>query len=192
MRMRLLKQLKWNLILMALMFVVLGVILIIWPAATMRTICYVLAALLIAVGAGSLVSYLRKDISGIIYRYDLVVGLSCILGGILIIIKVDALTSLIPVVLGFLVTISGILKMQNSIDLMRLGHGTWHVAFILAIVNIVFGVILLMNPFAAEMLIMCLGIALVYSGITDLYVTIAISIRLKNMHTEIVVTQDED
>lgn len=177
---------------MALMFIALGVILIIWPAATMRTICYILAGLLIAAGVGSLVSYLRNDISGIIYRYDLVVGLSCILGGVLIIVKVDALTSLIPVVLGFLVTISGILKMQNSIDLMRLGHGTWHVAFGLAIVNIVFGIVLLMNPFAAEMLIMFLGIALVYSGITDLYVTIAISIRLKNMHTEIVVTHDKE
>ena len=182
--MSLLKQLKWNLILLAVIFIALGIVLILWPGATMKTICYLLAAMLLAIGVVSLINYLRKDISGIIYRYDLVVGLCAILGGILVIVKVDKLTDLIPAVLGFLVTMSGIMKMQNSVDMLRLGHGTWHVAFAMAIVNIVAGIVLLMNPFeAAQILIMCLGIALVYSGITDLYVTISISRRLSRLKT---------
>ena len=190
--MSLLKQLKWNLILLAVIFIALGIVLILWPGATMKTICYLLAAMHLAIGVVSLINYLRKDISGIIYRYDLVVGLCAILGGILVIVKVDKLTDLIPAVLGFLVTMSGIMKMQNSVDMLRLGHGTWHVAFAMAIVNIVAGIVLLMNPFeAAQILIMCLGIALVYSGITDLYVTISISRRLSRLKTEIVVAEDD-
>ena len=190
--MSLLKQLKWNLILLAVIFIALGIVLILWPGATMKTICYLLAAMLLALGVASLINYLRKDISGIIYRYDLVVGLCAILGGILVIVKVDKLTALIPAVLGFLVTMSGILKMQNSVDMLRLGHGTWHVAFAMAIVNIVAGIVLLMNPFeAAQILIMCIGIALVYSGITDLYVTISISRRLSKIKTEIVVAEED-
>ena len=168
--MSLLKQLKWNLILLAVIFIALGIVLILWPGATMKKICYLLAAMLLALGVVSLINYLRKDISGIIYRYDLVVGLCAILGGILVIVKVDKLTDLIPAVLGFLVTMSGIM----------------------AIVNIVAGIVLLMNPFeAAQILIMCLGIALVYSGITDLYVTISISRRLSQLKTEIVVAEDD-
>ena len=190
--MSLVKQLKWNLILLAVIFIALGIVLILWPGATMKTICYLLAAMLLALGVASLINYLRKDISGIIYRYDLVVGLCAILGGILVIVKVDKLTDLIPAVLGFLVTMSGILKMQNSVDMLRLGHGTWHVAFAMAIVNIVAGIVLLMNPFeAAQILIMCIGIALVYSGITDLYVTISISRRLSKIKTEIVVAEED-
>ena len=190
--MSLLKQLKWNLILLAVIFIALGIVLILWPGATMKTICYLLAAMLLALGVASLINYLRKDISGIIYRYDLVVGLCAILGGILVIVKVDKLTDLIPAVLGFLVTMSGILKMQNSVDMLRLGHGTWHVAFAMAVVNIVAGIVLLMNPFeAAQILIMCIGIALVYSGITDLYVTISISRRLSKIKTEIVVAEED-
>ena len=190
--MSLLKQLKWNLILLAVIFIALGIVLILWPGATMKTICYLLAAMLLALGVASLINYLRKDISGIIYRYDLVVGLCAILGGILVIVKVDKLTDLIPAVLGFLVTMSEILKMQNSVDMLRLGHGTWHVAFAMAIVNIVAGIVLLMNPFeAAQILIMCIGIALVYSGITDLYVTISISRRLSKIKTEIVVAEED-
>ncbi|MFR0848452.1 MAG: hypothetical protein ACLSG9_11210 [Eubacterium sp.] len=97
----------------------------------------------------------------------------------------DKLTDLVPVVLGFLITISGILKLQNSVDLLRLGHGTWHVAFALAIINIVFGVVLLINPFAKEILITLVGIGFVYSGATDLYVTISISRKLAHVEEEL-------
>lgn len=182
--MKLLKEIKWNLVVLSLLFIVLGVILIMWPNEVMRTSCYMLAAMLIIVGVISLINYLRKDISGILYRYDLVVGLSAVLGGILVIIKVDQLLNLIPVVLGFLVTISGILKMQNSVDMLRLGQGTWYVAFCMAILNIIFGIVLLIDPFGRELLVNLLGAALIFSGITDLYVTISISRRLVDLVKE--------
>ena len=107
--MKLLKQLKWNLILLAVLFIALGVVLIVWPSATMTSICYILATILVLLGVVFLIGYLRKDVIGIIYRCDLVIGLSLILAGVLVYIKVDKLTDLVPVVLGFLITISGLL-----------------------------------------------------------------------------------
>lgn len=190
-RMKILKELKWNLIVLALAFVTIGIIFLIYPVEVQTTACYIIAALLIVVGVISLINYLRKDISGIIYRYDLVVGLSAILGGILVIIKIQELTELILVVLGFLVTISGILKLQNSVDMLRLGHGTWHVAFAMAIINIIFGIVLLINPFSSDVQKLLIGIALIYSGLTDLFVTIAISKKLSEMKTELVVREEE-
>ncbi|MBO5072822.1 MAG: DUF308 domain-containing protein [Eubacterium sp.] len=193
--MKLLRQIKWNLVILSFLFIALGIILILWPNEVMRTSCYMLAAMLIIVGVISLINYLRKDISGILYRYDLVVGLSAVLGGILVIIKVDQLLSLIPVVLGFLVTISGILKMQNSVDMLRLGQGTWYVAFCMAILNIIFGIVLLIDPFSRELLVYLLGAALIFSGITDLYVTISISRRLADLVQEngiSVVSEEKD
>jgi Uncharacterized conserved protein len=192
---KLLRQIKWNLVILSFLFIALGIILILWPNEVMRTSCYMLAAMLIIVGVISLINYLRKDISGILYRYDLVVGLSAVLGGILVIIKVDQLLSLIPVVLGFLVTISGILKMQNSVDMLRLGQGTWYVAFCMAILNIIFGIVLLIDPFSRELLVYLLGAALIFSGITDLYVTISISRRLADLVQEngiTVVSEEKD
>lgn len=189
--MKVLKELKWNLIVLALAFVTLGIIFLIYPVEVQTTACYIIAVFLIVVGVISLVNYLRKDISGIIYRYDLVVGLSAILGGILVIIKIQQLTQLIPVVLGFLVTISGILKLQNSVDMLRLGHGTWHVAFAMSMINIIFGIVLLINPFSSDVQKILIGIALIYSGLTDLFVTIAISKKLSEMKTELVVRGEE-
>lgn len=190
--MKILKELKWNLIALALAFVVIGVIFILYPSEVQTTACYMIAVLLMVLGVISLINYLRKDIAGILYRYDLVVGLSAILGGILVVLKLEQLTDLVLVVLGFLVTISGILKMQNSVDMLRLGNGTWHVAFAMAIANIIFGIILLINPFRAEVQKVLIGIGLIYSGVTDLYVTIAISKKLAERKTELAVREGEE
>ena len=59
--MSLLKQLKWNLILLAVIFIALGIVLILWPGATMKTICYLLAAMLLAIGVVSLINYLHNQ-----------------------------------------------------------------------------------------------------------------------------------
>lgn len=179
--MKFLKELRWNIIAMSVAYVALGVILILWPEATMTTICYVIAAGLLVTGIVSLIHYVSHEVEQVIYRHELVIGVSAVLGGILIIVKAEQITNLIPIVLGFVITISGILKLQNSVDLIRLGYGPWNVAFVLAVINIVAGIVLLINPFAKEMLLIIIGVFMVYSGLSDLYVTLAISKRLKDV-----------
>ena len=139
--MKFLKELRWNIIAMSVAYVALGVILILWPEATMTTICYVIAAGLLVTGIVSLIHYVSHEVEQVIYRHELVIGVSAVLGGILIIVKAEQITNLIPIVLGFVITISGILKLQNSVDLIRLGYGPWNVAFVLAVINIVAGIV---------------------------------------------------
>lgn len=184
--MKIIKNLKWNLIVLAIVLIALGIVLIANPDATLEFICYMLAVLLIVVGTVSLVNYLRKDVAGMIYRYDLVVGLCTILGAVLVLIKIEDIKDLIPVVLGFIITSSGILKMQNSVDMLRLKHGKWYISFALAMINIVVGIVLLINPFKEETtLILMVGIALVYSGLSDLFVTISVSKALSDLNTRL-------
>ena len=64
-------------------------------------------------------------------------------------------------------------------------------AFALAIINIIFGIVLLINPFSADIQKILLGIALIYSGVTDLFVTIAISKKLAEIKTELAVRNEE-
>lgn len=174
--MKKLKKLKWNLIFLALGLMALGVILIIFPNQTFKTICYALSVVLFVIGVVSFASYLKKDINGLLNRYDLVVGLSTILAGILVILKVEEIQKLIPVILGFLITISGIIKFQNSMDMLRLKYKKWMISFVLAMINIVAGIILLINPFSDQILIVLTGIFLVFSGAADLYVSISASL----------------
>ncbi len=123
--MKTLKKIKWNVIISSVIYVALGVILLLWPEEMAKNICYVIGVIAIAVGIVNLIDYIRKDYSVDAYRYNLVYGLVCILFGVFVFVKVDTVVSIIPFLLGFAVTISGLLKFQNRSgphEIQRLGH----------------------------------------------------------------------
>jgi len=99
-----------------------------------------------------------------------------LLAGILVFVRQEELAALLPLALAFLVTISGIIKLQYSVDLLRLKYEKWSVIFIIAIVNMVYGIILLINPFSTvSMLNTFLGVGFVLSGLTDVVVLVIVS-----------------
>ena len=173
-----LKKMKWSIIILAVAYVILGVVLIIFPAHAQRTVAYILAVSMIVFGTVNLIQYMRMDAMLVVDRYDLVIGFSAIIGGILILINMDKFIPMVVVALGFMITISGVLKLQNSINLMRLKNPNWHVPFAMAVINIVYGVVILIDPFSAELLVILMGIGFVLSGITDIIVTVMVSSTL--------------
>ena len=175
------KKVKWSIIILAVAYMVLGVVIIISPGKTLNIFSYILAATLIVFGTINLIQYMRTDAMEVFNKYDLVIGFSSIIGGVLIIINVDKFQNIILIALGFMVMISGILKFQNSVNLMRLKASNWHITFGMAIINIVFGVILLINPFAIELFLVLLGIGFIFSGLTDIIVTLMISSTLSKI-----------
>ncbi|HAK58314.1 MAG TPA: hypothetical protein DCP06_04980 [Lachnospiraceae bacterium] len=189
--MEFLKQLKWSIIVLALAYVVLGVVLILYPVQTQTAVTYILAIALIAMGIINLIQYARLDATALVNSYDLVIGFSGIIGGILIIINVEKFAQMLWIALGFMVLISGVLKLQSSVNLMRLKSTSWHIPFALALINIVFGVIMLINPFSDELFLIMLGIGFIFSGVTDIIVTLMVSARLKTV-TDIIMSSGND
>lgn len=191
--MKTLKKLKWNVIISSVIYVALGVILLIWPEMTAKNICYVVGVISVAVGIVNLIDYIRKDYSVDAYRYNLVYGLVFVLLGIVIFVKVETVISIIPFLLGFAVTISGLLKFQNAVDLIRMKYSGWGIVMIVSILNIAFGVVLIMNPFTSAMILfICIGIGMIYSGVSDLIATIMLSRSIKNIGKEIVKASEQD
>lgn len=191
--MKTLKKLKWNVIISSVIYVALGVILLIWPEMTAKNICYVVGVISIAVGVVNLIDYIRKDYSVDEYRYNLVYGMVFILLGIFIFVKVETVISIIPVLLGFAVTISGLLKFQNAVDLVRMKYSGWGIVMIVSILNIAFGIVLIMNPFASAMILfICIGIGMIYSGVSDLIATIMLSRSIKSVGREIEKAQNQN
>ncbi|MCM1102998.1 MAG: DUF308 domain-containing protein [Clostridium sp.] len=191
--MKTLKKLKWNVIISSVIYVALGVILLIWPEMTAKNICYVVGVICVAVGIVNLIDYIRKDYSVDAYRYNLVYGLVFVLLGIVIFVKVETVISIIPFLLGFAVTISGLLKFQNAVDLIRMKYSGWGIVMIVSILNIAFGVVLIMNPFTSAMILfICIGIGMIYSGVSDLIATIMLSRSIKSIGKELVKASEQD
>lgn len=168
-----LKAMKWDALLMAVLYIVLGIVVLVLPETMAKTMGYLIGVILILAGAVSMICYLLRDAHQNYYHNDFVSGLVGIGLGCLVLYKVEWIISLIPFILGVLVLISGFSKLQDVIDMKRLDYGNWIAMLILAVVNLVLGVILIFNPFkAATLLLRLIGLGLIFSGITDGFTTL--------------------
>lgn len=178
--MNLLKNMKKDTLAAAIVYIFAGLFLLIFPETTAKTIGYAFACILLVMGLRSIFNYMMRDVSVVFYHNDLVIAAVLILASVCVFINVEAVVSIIPFVLGIIVAISGVIKLQNAINLKRLNHGGAMMVFILAAVNIIFGIVLLVNPFKAmATLIRIIGIGLVFSGVTDCFTLFCIARKIR-------------
>ena len=179
--MKLLKQLKWDALFMGALYILLGIVALVIPETMERLLGFLIGVVLIIAGAVSMISYLLRDAHQNYYHNDFQNGLLGILLGIVVLYKVDIIISLVPFLLGTLVLVSGLSKLQDVIDLKRLDYGNWIFMLVLAIINIILGLVLIFNPMAAAALLFRLmGIGLIFSGITDCVTTVYFAGKIRN------------
>lgn len=165
---KLLKQIKWETLLTSALYIVLGVVALVIPDTMVKTLGYLIGILLIVAGAVSMICYLLREASLNYYRNGFGYGLVSIAVGILFLYKVEWIISLVPAILGILVVASGCRKLQDVIDMKRLGYGNWVAVLILAAVNVILGAALIANSLKAALFFLQLvGVGLIFSGITD-------------------------
>lgn len=184
-----LKEMKWNMLLSAALYMVLGLILLILPATTARTICYMIAGIAIVTGLVNLVVYFTRNITRNYYRNDFVMGLMLMVLGFFVIYRVDLVISLVPFIIGLCIIVSGLFKLQGALDVQRMG-GNAVVILGVAVINVVVGILMVINPFdSALLLYRLLGAGLLFSGLTDLASTLYLS---RKMHSYIRKMEDAD
>ncbi len=184
--MKLLKQLKWDALLMGVLYILLGIVALVIPETMERLLGFLIGVVLIIAGAVSMISYLLRDAHQNYYHNDFLHGLLGIALGIVVLYKVDIIISLVPLLLGALVLVSGLSKLQDVIDLKRLEYGNWILMLVLAVINITFGLVLIFHPMAvAALLFRLLGVGLIFSGLTDCVTTIYFAGKLRSYFEEL-------
>ncbi|MDD7740092.1 MAG: DUF308 domain-containing protein [Fusicatenibacter sp.] len=167
-----LKDLKNSFLLSAVVSIILGIVLIVYPVKTSLIICYIAGILLIFCGIIALIRYFSSKDVPFFYRYDLFIGLVLILAGFFVIFQSGLVISFVPVVIGLILLINGLMSLQKAFSLKRSGFGHWWVEFLLALLTALLGLIICLNPFdAIATTNIFIGICLIYSGLSDLYTT---------------------
>ena len=183
--MKMLKELKWEAILTGVLYILLGIVALVIPETMQKTLGYLIGIVLIVAGLISIICYLLRDARENYYHNEFVFGILGIVLGAVVLYKVEIVISLIPFILGVLVLCSGCSKLQDAIDLKRLGYGSWLGLLIVAAINIILGVVLIYNPFkAAILLFRVLGVVLILSGAGDCFSTIYFARKLRRFKQE--------
>ena len=163
-----LKQIKADLILSALLCVALGVVLLVWPNETIDIFCRLLAAGIILMGVTQLVVYFRNRS---LHPLAGVLGFLIVVVGVWIFVRPESLAKLVPIVIGVILCVHGIQDIRLSLETRANGYEHWWYILLIAAISLVFGVLCIAHAFeAVKLATQFIGIALIYDGITDLWI----------------------
>ncbi len=176
------KRVKAGIVIGALLCVALGVVLLIWPKETIDMFCKALAVVLVVMGIVNLATYFidraERVFSGIL-------GLIVLLVGVWIFIKPERVEGIIPIVIGAILAIHGIQDIKLAIETKRNGYENWWAILLVAAVSLALGGACIVNAIGLIVLAMqFIGVALIYDGISDLWVVAKVLQAAKAMSQE--------
>lgn len=169
------KKTIWPSLISSGVILVLGLLLFFKSSVTLMGISYIFGGLIIAIGVLAIVRFISNNHSDISNQLNIVYGIICIISGIFFIEKPEIIGSIIPVVMGIGIIISGSLKIQQSFNLKSLNSSYFFWSFVTALLSLICGVVLLFNPFKGAVIITkVIGIFLVMYAILDICNTIVL------------------
>ena len=176
------KQFSKSYILVSALYVVLGVVLLVWPGTSVKMICYGLGFAMVVLGITYGIIYFTKDNLQGFLQMDLVIGIVCLAFGVFILLNPTFLATVLPFAMGIILLLGAVVKIQSSWNMRRLKFKKWYLVLVCALVIIALGIVLLCNPFQEEkFMIFYIGACLILDGLTNLISLICIQVKVKKL-----------
>lgn len=158
------KKYKSIMIAAAILYIALGLVLIIWPEAARSAICYVLGTALAVYGVYRIVAYFVRALP-MQLQFGVAIGIASLLAGLLLIFKADFIVTVFGVIIGIILLVDGVIRLQNALDVRRMGGTHFFPLILCALVVLLCGAVLLFNPFTVVLTATIIGgVALVLDG----------------------------
>lgn len=156
-----LKKTGWSSLLSALIFAILGTILITKPEETVKIISYILGGIFILTGIIRIINYLVTKGKYDIYNDGMFFGIIAIILGIITICYSKQIGNIFRILIGIWIAYSAIVRMNISFKLKILEDKTWIYSLIISIIMLLCGIYIACNPGA--ILVTIGSIILIYS-----------------------------
>lgn len=187
-------QIKNLSIITMLIGLLVGIILIIWPSEAVGFVSILCGVTVILLGAGAWFSYFTKFKSTILA----ILGTMAVIAGIVICVKYKSIISMMLLLFGAFVIISGVVDLISAIDAKKNNLKSWIASIIMSVITIILGIIVIVNPFNSSVVITrILGIGLIAYVIMDLisFVQVRSIIKLntvRDSHVDEIIIDKED
>lgn len=141
---------------------------------------YIVGGVIALVGVFSLVAYFVKQMIDGVYRNEFALGIICIGIGGWIILRSGADYTFFLKVIGLLCALDGVIKLQYTLDLIRMGYKKWWLPLALSILSLAIGVVVLMDLLGGlqwATKVSYIGLALCVNAVLDVVTLVAIVLR---------------
>jgi len=154
-----------NRILSAVVFILLGIVLLLFPNATMILVCRIIGWGVLISGIAALIGAIRDNNGGA----GIAAGVVGMIVGIYIIARPDVLASIIPFVVGIVMVVNGIMNMTTAARNKDVFGHRYLPSLVGGILTVLFGVLLLCNSFyAASLIVRFIGLGLILGSVSNL------------------------
>ena len=167
--------------LVALVTIILGVVLVVWPARSVSMICAILGGALLLCGLLYVIGWFagkRRQSKSV---FMIIPGVILAGLGVWLMTSSSTVIALIQYVFGAVVLFHGILDLQAALALLTQRMNKWWIDLLLALLTLGLGLLILANPFGTfAALVVLIGITLIYDGVSDLWLIGRLSRSLRN------------
>lgn len=168
-------------IISSIVTVILGVLLFFQAENTLKTISYIIGIFLLVAGIATLIKVIVDKQERIYLNTSFIMGIFGSIIGFVLLINPTLLTSILPFCIGVWMIISGAMKVQTALALKDANDKTWTKVMIFAIVVLVLGLLLIINPFGSAVIVTkIIGICLVIYSIADIVGTSMLKKEVKD------------
>lgn len=166
-----LNAVRSNMWMQAIVFIVLGLFVLLWPGITVTTIVYLFGAIFALSGIASLIGYGRASSQSYKSPAVLTSGIfMCVLAFIVFMFP-QAVASLISLLLGIVLVLCGVVSAVRSFDMRVFGGYSWIAGLAIGAIVAIGGIVVIANPFETTlMFIYVVGALMVLNGVGDLII----------------------
>lgn len=159
---KLLKRSSWTDIVISMIFVIMGILLVAKPEATVGAISVILGIVFISMGTLKLIEYYTSDTKE---DWLLTIALVTVIFGIIIIFASDSILAFFRVILGIWIIITGVMDLQTILIWKQVKSPYWTLSLFFTLLMILAGIIILVNR---EIVYTALGVIIIVYGILDI------------------------
>ena len=160
------KSFQKTMLITSAIYIVVGLLLIIWPDAARSIIIYAIGAAALLYGGYRIVDFfVRKEHLDGTIQVGVALGIACLLLGLFLIFKASVVLALLAAIIGVAIIVDSILRLQIALNLRLVGVNNWLILLVASLVTLAFGILLLFNPFTAiKVATIIAGVSLVIDG----------------------------
>lgn len=164
----------------ALITIVVGLLLVFWPDLSVSLLCTVLGIASVICGVVYIAGWVQRRRMGQPAFFILPGVILCALG-LWLITRPGSVVKLIQYIFGAILIFHGVVDVQGAVSLMRRGWNRWVVDMLLAAATVLLGIVIIINPFGTfAALAMITGFALIFDGVSDLFLIHRLSNALRD------------
>lgn len=147
---------------------ILGVVLMMEPSKSLKMITVIIGLMTIIIGSFWIFDYIKSSREEKMISKSLLLGIISVGFGLYLVINTSSLVKFITVIIGIIISIKSIIKLQFAINIKGLSS-TWKYNLVFSLLGLTLGVLMLANPNStAEVFLRIVGVIMIIGSVIEL------------------------